>query len=246
MPSFPKVLPAPPRLCADVGGWVRSDALLLKEGNKASSASELISPVLLFGVFIPICEKHGRRCHGERGKSWVLVKLGLGIWRGEGDRSGKGKWSMSLTLMCKDMVVRVNCTSYRHLIYDTVVEFGHGSGGGIAFRTRDNDQPRFVCEADRPGLIWRRWVWEDGSIEFQDKLACDDLANALKKSTKKGIPKYRYNKVFWIASRTDGVITFRNALNPVSIQLHVSVVCADHMHSLSPRTTVSPSMGQRE
>ncbi|EKX35249.1 hypothetical protein GUITHDRAFT_155553 [Guillardia theta CCMP2712] len=112
----------------------------------------------------------------------------------------------------KDMVVRVNCTSYRHVMYDTVVEFGHGSGGGIAFRTRDSEQPR--------------WVWEDGSVEFQDKLACDDLASSLKKSTKRGIPKYRffnrYNKVFWIASMKDGVITFRNALNPVSIQLHVS------------------------
>jgi hypothetical protein len=41
-----------------------------------------------------------------------------------------------------DVVGRVNCTTYVHMSLGTVVELGHGSGGGISFRAAEKVRAR--------------------------------------------------------------------------------------------------------
>jgi hypothetical protein len=114
----------------------------------------------------------------------------------------------------RDVVGRVNCTTYVHMSLGTVVELGHGSGGGISFRAKEDGEVR--------------WAWEDGLMEIQDSLACKDLdKNILANGGNRGVPKYRlfnrYNREFWIADRNQQGgenITYRNALNPVQLTFH--------------------------
>jgi hypothetical protein len=126
---------------------------------------------------------------------------------------GTGQWMWGYG-EGSDVVGRVNCTTYVHMSLGTVVELGHGSGGGISFRATEDSEVR--------------WAWEDGSMEIQDNgLACAALAaKILAHGGNVGVPTYRlfnrYNTEFWIADRSQqgGDITYRNALNPVVLTLH--------------------------
>ena len=130
----------------------------------------------------------------------------LAQWNGpEGWMWGYGEGS--------DVVGRVNCTTYVHMSLGTVVELGHGSGGGISFRAREHSEVR--------------WAWEDGTMEIQDSFACAALAaKILAQGGRRGVPRYRlfnrYNREFWIADRSQqgDNISYRNSQNPVLLTLH--------------------------
>ena len=140
-----------------------------------------------------------------------------------------------------DVVGRVNCTTYVHMSLGTVVELGHGSGGGISFRAAEKVRARARGRArtDRRGgegigerlttIVGKgevRWAWEDGLMEIQDGLACKALAEHIfANGGNRGVPTYRlfnrYNREFWIADRSqEENIVYRNALNPVELILH--------------------------
>jgi hypothetical protein len=114
----------------------------------------------------------------------------------------------------KDVAGKVNCTTYVHMSLGTVVELGHGSGGGITFRP--SNEGKVV------------WVWEDGHVELQESgLACKAVAEEVfRHGGKRGVPSYRlynrYNREFWIrASQASAdAIVYRNAMNPVTLTLH--------------------------
>mmetsp|Transcript_28600 Transcript_28600/g.66706 ORF Transcript_28600/g.66706 Transcript_28600/m.66706 type:complete len:279 (-) Transcript_28600:62-898(-) len=127
---------------------------------------------------------------------------------GNGPQEGPWRWAYGTG---KDVVGKVNCTTYWHAEYGTVVEFGHGSGGGITFRSGTGKSVR--------------WVWEDGAVEDVESIACPDVETVLQKGGGKfGTPKYRmfnrYNRQFWTPQNEGGNITFRNAMNPIRVVLH--------------------------
>jgi hypothetical protein len=65
---------------------------------------------------------------------------GLPVDLGEGE-SKEWRWVQS---QGKDVVGQVNCTTYMHASSGALVELGHGSGGGLSFKTGDKSKVKYV------------------------------------------------------------------------------------------------------
>jgi hypothetical protein len=77
---------------------------------------------------------------GSKPKPSKKITYGLAVDIGEGE-SKEWKWVQS---QGKDVVGPVNCTTYIHAASETVVELGHGSGGGLAFKVGEKGKVKYV------------------------------------------------------------------------------------------------------
>lgn len=68
------------------------------------------------------------------------ISYGLAPDVGEGE-SKEWRWVQS---QGKDVVGKVNCTTYLHAASETLVELGHGSGGGLAFKIGEKGKVKYV------------------------------------------------------------------------------------------------------
>lgn len=182
----------------------RRPSLLKEMVRKYNRANEIVSLPFLFIVCVCIAVFFYSNRPNARRAAIMAQSNGTEGWMwgyGEGG----------------DVVGRVNCTTYVHMSLGTVVELGHGSGGGISFRAGPESEVR--------------WAWEDGLMEIQDNgLACKELADSIyKNGGRRGVPTYRlfnrYNREFWIADRLQSgeqgqTITYRNSQNPVELTFH--------------------------
>eukprot|EP00961_Rhodomonas_salina_P097555 1312060-Rhodomonas_salina.3 len=99
--------------------WFASVARTYNRANEVVSVPFLFGFCITLGAFFFFVDPEPTLVPDDASSPWIF-------------RQGKGK----------DVVGEVNCTTYFHQGTGTLVEFGHGSGGGVSIRAQDGQPIR--------------------------------------------------------------------------------------------------------
>ena len=125
-------------------GWAGTWRNIVKLYKRADDVVNMPFLIVFSAILVVMVVMGSKPKHNKK------ISPDMPVDQGEGE-SNDWRWVQS---QGKDVVGKVNCTTYMHVASETLLELGHGSGGGLAFKIGEKGKVKYVPYSTVIAIAW--------------------------------------------------------------------------------------------